>query len=208
MSDKNFLKSEKVILRPFERDQLKTLAPLVAGWVNDGEATYYMFTGQKPQNVEQVAATLQKDLEKGDLVFLALDARAQVPIGYAGLYDINQTVRKAEFRILIGEKDFWGKGYGTEITELLTFYGFDRLNLNRIYLGFTADNKAAQGAYEKAGYVYEGTLRQEFYRNSRYYDAVRLAILRDDYYQRLYPEHLRRFGCQPQNKKQNNGQKI
>lgn len=191
---KYFLKSERIILQPIEIKEISKFSCLIAGWVNDGQVTYYMFTGQKPKNSKQVSDNIKKELENQEnIVFIAKDIKTQKLIGYAGLYDINQTARKAEFRVLIGEKDFWGKGYGTEITELVSYYGFDRLNLNRISLGYVADNKAASKTYEKAGYVYEGTLKQDIYRNSKYYDAVLMAILRDDYYKKLYKLHLKRF---------------
>lgn len=181
-------------MRPIEIEELPQLSKLIAKWINDGIVTYYMFTGQKPQNSEQIVQDFKKQLDSGNnVIFLVVDSETEKPIGYAGLYDINHTARKAEFRVLIGEKDFWGKGLGTEITELLTFYGFDRLNLNRIYLGFTADNKGAAGAYGKAGYNHEGVLKQDIYRNSRYYDTVRMAILRDEYYKNKYQEHQKKF---------------
>ena len=176
-----FLKGDKVYLRPIGMEDV----PLLSEWVNDGIVTFFMFTGQKPQNYEQVAAGLKKELEGNNVIFLVLDVKTKKPIGYAGLYEIHYTARRAEFRILIGEKDFWGGGYGTEVTEMITHYGFDRLNLNRIYLGFTADNKAAAKCYEKAGYQYEGTLKEDIYRNSRYYDSIRMAVLRKDYYKKI-----------------------
>lgn len=168
----SFLKGDKICLRPISMEDV----PLLAKWVNDEEVTHYMFTGQKPQNHTQVAEGLKKDLEGNNVIFLVMENK---PIGYAGLYDINPIARKAEFRVLIGEKDYWGKGYGTEVIKMITHYGFDRLNLNRIYLGYTADNKAAGKCYEKAGYQYEGTLKEDIYRNSRYYDSIRMAILKD-----------------------------
>lgn len=190
-----FLKGEKILLQPMEIENLKELSRLIVNWVNDGIVTYYMFTGQIPRNSEQVFNDFKKHLEaENNVIFLVLDKAAKKPIGYAGLYEIHLTARSAEFRILIGENDFWGKGYGTEATELLTFYGFDRLNLNRIYLGYTADNKGAAKAYEKAGYVYEGTLKEDLYRNSRYYDSIKMAILRKDYYEKFYKSHLSRYG--------------
>ena len=131
-----FLKGERVALQPIEADEAQKISRLFVKWFNDSEVTYYMFTGQKPQNAKQIAEQITKDLSLGDAaIFLALDIKTKKPIGYAGLYSIHPTAKKAEFRILIGEKDFWGRGYGAEITELLTFYGFDRLNLHRIYLG-------------------------------------------------------------------------
>lgn len=189
-----FLKTERIILEPIEIKELAGLSRLIVKWVNDEIVTYYMFTGQKPQNSEQVAADLKKQLQKQDnVIFLVRDIETKELIGYTGLYDIQASARKAEFRVLIGEKDFWGKGYGTEITELITYYGFDRLNLNRIYLGYAAENKGAGRTYEKAGYIYEGTLRQAIYRNSKYYDSIEMAILRKDYYEKFYQSHLKRF---------------
>lgn len=189
-----FLKSEKLILEPIEAKELLEISQLIAKWVNDEIITYYMFTGQKPQSSEQVANELKKEIEKeSNVLFLIRDIETQKIIGYAGLYDIHLSARKAEFRVLIGEKEFWGKGYGTEVTELLTYYGFDRLNLNRISLGYVAENKGAGKAYEKAGYIYEGTFKQDIYRNSKYYDAIAMAILRDDYYKKSYKLHLKRF---------------
>ena len=194
MINNYFLKSERIILKPFELSELPKLAKKISTWVNDGIVTYFMLTGQRPQNYAEIAANFKKELEeKSNVIFLIMDAKTKKSIGYAGLYGINLTARKAEFRILIGEKGSWGKGYGTEITELLTYYGFDRLNLNRIYLGYTAGNKGAGRAYEKSGYVYEGTLKEDIYRNSQYYDSIKMAILRKDYYKKFYKSHLERF---------------
>lgn len=194
MSDYLFLQSENITLRQIEPKDLKELSKKISKWINDGVVTYYMFTGQKPRNSEQISNDFKKLLETDhNVIFLIADRKTKKPIGYAGLYEINPSSRKAEFRILIGEKNSWGKGLGTEITELITYYGFDRLNLHRIYLGFTADNQAAKKAYEKAGYKYEGTLKDDIYRNSRFYDSARMAILRDDYYDKLYNKHEKRF---------------
>jgi len=182
-----FLRGQKILLRPIEIEELNKLASLIEKWVNDGLVTYFMFTGQKPMNAQQIVLDFKKQLDQDqDVIFLAVHKKTKKPRGYAGLYEINQTARKAELRILIGEKDFWGKGCGSEIVKILTYYGFDRLNLNRIYLGFTADNKGAAKAYEKSGYFYEGTLKEDIYRNSRYYDSLRMAILRKDYYKKFH----------------------
>lgn len=194
MEKQAFLKGEKVFLSPIEKKDLKELSKLIVKWVNDNKVTYYMFRGQRPKNTEQVEKEIKSDLDsEHNVIFLVSDNKTKKPIGYAGLYEINQSTRKAEYQVLIGEKNFWGKGLGTNITELLTFYGFDRLNLNRIYLGFTAGNKAAERAYIKAGYKKEGILKQNIYRNSRYYDSIMMAILREDYYKKLYNKHNKKF---------------
>ncbi|MCD4704846.1 GNAT family N-acetyltransferase, partial [bacterium] len=133
MNKNLFLQSENIVLQAMEIGNLKELSKKITKWVNDGVVTYFMFTGQIPKNSKQVFVDFKKMLDSNDnIIFLIVDKNTKKSIGYAGLHEINQSSRKAEFRILIGEKDFWGKGLGTEITELLTFYGFDRLNLNRV----------------------------------------------------------------------------
>lgn len=185
-----FLSGPLLGLRPVERSDLA----LIAGWVNDPVTTYFMFTGQRPQSLEQVEKNvLNVMFSSENAVFMMCDKKSGRPIGYAGLYDLHATARRAEFRILIGEKTARGRGYGTEAAELMLFYGFDRLNLQRIWLGVTAENKGGIRAYEKAGFVKEGVLRDDIYRNSRYYDTVRYAVLRDAYYKKLYFQHREKF---------------
>lgn len=186
-----FLKGEKIFLRAVEEGD----AGEIAVWLNDPEVTYYMFYGQLPLSKEKTKAFIEEHVNSpSNVVFMVCDLKSGEAIGFAGLYGIHLTARKAEFRILIGNKNYWGKGYGTEVTELLMFYGFDRLNLHRVWLGVTSENKGAIRAYEKAGYIVEGVLKEDIYRNSCFYDSVRMAKLRDDYYERLFEKHKNMFG--------------
>lgn len=185
-----FLSGAKTSLRPVEDADI----PWIARWLMDPRVTYYMFYGQKPMTLQQVSEEIQRQISSPSNVLLtAVIARTKQPIGFAGIYDIHPTARKGEFRILVGEPPIWNRGYGTEITELLIYYGFDRLNLNRIYLGVTSENTGGIKAYEKAGFVHEGVLRADIYRNSRYYDTVRMSILREEYYRSLHKKHARKF---------------
>ena len=174
-----FIVGEKIYLRGMERKDLE--GPLFQ-WANDSEVTHYMFMGLKPNSMELLCEEYERMMRSNnDVVFLIVDKKTDKPIGSAGLYVINWVSRSAEYRIVIGEKEYWGKGYGTETAKLLVRYGFDKLNLNRIWLGVNADNPAGIKSYEKAGFVREGVLRQEIYRNSRYYDAIRMSMLRSEY---------------------------
>lgn len=189
--ESSFLQSERLKLRPLN---LNTDPAIIHSWVNDNEVTRFMFTGTKPTTLEQLQAQLQADLDSGkNVIFMAEDKASSKAIAIVGLYEIHPTARKAEFRILIGEKEFWGQGLGTELTEMLTYYGFNRLNLHRVYLGYTSGNPAAGRAYEKAGYQNEGTLKEDIYRNGEYYDSIRMGMLRDHYMQNLHQEHSKKF---------------
>src|SRR5206468_7752591 len=75
----------------------------------------------------------------------------------------------------------WGKGYGTEATRLMVQYAFDTLNLNRVWLHVLEYNERGIRCYEKVGFKKEGLLRQEHFRDGRYWDTHLVAILRDEW---------------------------
>ncbi|MFC2048073.1 GNAT family N-acetyltransferase [Chloroflexota bacterium] len=175
-----FIVGEKIYLRGLEKNDL---TGNMFQWANDTEVTYYMFMGAMPNSIELLEEEYEQLIRsKNDVVFAIIDKKTDTHIGNVGLYVINWISRSAEFRIIIGEKEYWSNGYGTEATKLTAQYGFEKLNLNRVWLGVNAEHKDAIKAYENAGFVHEGTLRQEQYRNSRYYDVVRMSILREEYF--------------------------
>ena len=177
-----FIVGEKMYLRGVEKSDLSSN---YFQWANDSEVTYYMEMGLLPNNLERSEADyIDLMKSKNDAVFVIVDKKTDKLIGSCGLYVINWVARKAEFRVIIGEKDYWAKGYGREAAELLIQYAFEKLNLNKVWLGVNAENIKGVKSYERAGFVSEGVLRQEIYRNDRYYDAIRMSILREEYEKR------------------------
>lgn len=98
-------------------------------------------------------------------------------IGYAGISSISSLNRSGEYFILMGDKAYWGKGIGTEVTKVITDYGFNSLGLHRIELTAFSVNPAAIRAYEKAGYQHEGVKRQSGFRNGEFFDKVQMSVL-------------------------------
>lgn len=80
-------------------------------------------------------------------------------IGYVELREINWRRRAAELRICIGEKAYWGRGYGTAAVRQLMAWGFEAAGLEYLYLRVYRDNRRALRCYEKCGFRYEGILR-------------------------------------------------
>jgi RimJ/RimL family protein N-acetyltransferase len=150
-------------------------------YYNDDEVTHYMVYGLRPGNVEKLEDEYNSIVKGENVVFSILEKKNDKVIGFTGLYSINWQTRHAEFRIIIGDKSSHGRGLGTVITKYLVSYAFEKLNLNKVWLGVNAENSAAVKCYEKAGFVKEGTLRQENFRNNQYYDIVRMSILRSEY---------------------------
>ncbi len=82
-------------------------------------------------------------------------------VAMGGLTNIIHDINKAELYIFVNPK-IQQKGIGTSATKLLCQYGFEILNLNKIYLATNEDNFAARRVYEKCGFSLEGVLRQEY----------------------------------------------
>ncbi|MFM2476976.1 GNAT family N-acetyltransferase [Celerinatantimonas sp. MCCC 1A17872] len=101
-------------------------------------------------------------------------------IGYAGITQMSMINRSAEFFILIGEQRYWSRGIGSEVARLVTEYGFQRFNLNRIFLTAYSNNIQAIKAYENAGFIHEGVLRQAGFRQGQYLDKVMMSALAKD----------------------------
>lgn len=174
----SFLTGDKVVLRGLRRTDME----LYRRWLENPEATHFMESGWRPVPDSELEAVYKESTEANDTaVFVIVDKASDTPIGVCGLYLIHWICRRGEFRILIGEDAFRGKGLGSEAARLTVAYGFDKLNLETIYLGVNAENKSAIGSYEKAGFVREGIRRRLIYRNGRYYDALMMSILRDEY---------------------------
>lgn len=186
-----FLSGEKAVLRAFRSEDL----PHLHAWLNDSEATYFMTYGQRPTTLDQAEQFIQKQLaDTTSIAFIVCEKEKGQPIGLAGLYDIEDVPKRGEYRIFIGEKAYWNKGIGTEVAALLMWYAFDRLNLHRLFLGVNAENLGAVKSYEKSGFKIEGTLRDEMYRNGRYYNMIRMSVLRPEYEKELRALHDSKFG--------------
>ncbi len=102
-------------------------------------------------------------------------------IGYAGIAEMSSLNRSGEYFILIGEMAYWGKGIGTEVTKAVTNYGFSTLGLHRIFLTVSELNQGAVRAYEKAGYILAGTLRDAAFRDGKFHNKVLMSALSSEW---------------------------
>lgn len=100
-------------------------------------------------------------------------------LGYCGLFNIDAAANKAEIGYGLCPPA-WGQGYATELIAELTRFGFQQLQLNRIYGLVSPSNKGSFRVLEKNGYACEGVLRQEFFARERYFDIAVIAKLREN----------------------------
>lgn len=172
-----FLQGEKTILRP--PDKLTDLA-FFYRWINDPEVIRYLtfFTPTSLKREEDWIDSLNKD--SNSVVFTITTLEGQ-PIGIMSIDKIDWKNRRAITGALIGEKDYWGKGYGRDAKMLLLEYIFNTLNLHKV-TSTAIDFNDRSIRYNKAcGYKVEGRLKKHDFRDGEYRDVVQLAVFRDDW---------------------------
>ena len=172
-----FLKGERVGLRPPQRESIDSYLE----WMNDLDILQYILRVRPIGRAEEEEwfANLSKRAE--DVLFeIALLDGGRL-IGSCGIHRINSSNRSAEVGIVIGEKDFWGQGYGREGLGLLCRYGFDVLNLNRIGLSVYAYNARGIRCYERLGFKHEGRRRAARFWKGRYWDILEMGILESEW---------------------------
>ena len=173
------LRGEKVTLRAVRRDDL----PRLLDFYNDVEVE--LAGGGDPPRPTALER-LQRDFDREtaepprDKTDFAIEADGNL-IGHCGLSGIDETARHCELGISIGDKDYWGRGYGREAVSLLLDYAFRLRNLRRVWLEVHADNERAIRAYRSCGFVEEGRMREHIWLAGRYLDNVLMGILRDEW---------------------------
>lgn len=108
----------------------------------------------------------------------AVEDRVLGFVGAAWLYDIHWRHRRAEVRIVIGERRAWGGGRGTEALRVLARVAFGPLALEKLWADVLTTNPRAVAAFERAGFSREGLLRGDRVLDGGRVDVVRLGLLR------------------------------
>jgi len=165
---------EIISLCPFERRHL----PKTLSWANDRELTRLMDRAFPISDLEHEVWFSKLHERKQSLIYFAIEtSEGNHHIGNIWLWNIDWLHRKAEVGIVIGNTDYTGKGAGTEAISMVTAYAFERLNLHKIYAHVLAINPRARRAFEKAGFVLEGTLQGDRWSGKNYVDVYLLAQL-------------------------------
>jgi RimJ/RimL family protein N-acetyltransferase len=152
-------------------------------WLNDPEVTLYLEAGRVPMNREALREFIQAiPQDKSSVWFAICDKASQQHIGNITLQGIHPVHRRAHLGIMIGDKQYWGRGYGTEATALLIDYGFRRWNLHSIYLGVLAANTGAIRSYEKVGFQVDGREREAWWADGRYHDVLKMSLLAREHF--------------------------
>jgi RimJ/RimL family protein N-acetyltransferase len=163
------LSEGKILIRPLKKnDLIQTII-----WLKD------------PRINKFLAATFEDlDLKKEfdwfnemnssliDFIFAIEDKKNKRYIGNCGLHKVNWENRSCEFGIVIGDKEYWGKTFGTDTINGILKIASEKLNLLKIKLFVYEYNERAIGAYKKCGFEVKEILKRDHLFDNRYWDTM------------------------------------
>jgi len=158
-------KQALVFLEPLnseEREQIEV-------WDKDPEVSKY-------REVENFTETESKSIGFG-----IHDKTSSKLIGSIGISSINTKNNHAEIGMAIGDKSYWGKGYGTDSVKTVLNYCFSELGLNKVYLDVWEENRGAIGCYLKCGFKKDGALREHVFKNGKYHNKWIMSVLHEEW---------------------------
>lgn len=132
-----------------------------------------------PSTVDDQARAMnsQTSYTSGEYQFAVETLEGREFIGQCGFIHVNWKNRKAEIAVML-DRAYHGRGYGTDAVRLLCRFGFEELNLHKLKATVFAFNAGAIRCYEKCGFIREGVLQDEIYREGKYHDAIEMALIR------------------------------
>jgi RimJ/RimL family protein N-acetyltransferase len=182
MAMNNLLAGKLVRLAAYDPDEI---GRAFSKWSRDSEYWRLMGMGAAfMPSARQATKYFEKDTEEitPDAHFFGVRTLADdALIGEMGLEVINWSGRDAFLGLSIGERENWGKGYGTEMMRLVLQFAFLEVNLRRVTLTVFEYNPRAIRTYEKTGFRHEGRMRKSLHKEDRRWDMLVMGILREEW---------------------------
>jgi ribosomal-protein-alanine N-acetyltransferase len=172
------LNTERLLLEPLS---LKHATERYASWLNDPEVYKYLET-RGGQTTESLKEFITKQIDGNVYIWAIIDKTLNVHIGNIKIDPIHYSHKYGEYGILIGDKNYWGKGSAREASVAVLNYFFDKKDyLRKINLGVLKKNVEAINLYNKLGFKQEGLLHKHLLYNGKEEDVLRMALFREDF---------------------------
>lgn len=169
------------------RRPIQTDLPGVVRWYRDPEIarlTRYQSRQMSQPEIERFFEL--RMLAPDALAYSIVELATGRLIGFTTFSALDGDNGSVMFHITIGERDAWGRGLGTDATQLMLEHAFERLGLHRVGLAVFSYNTRAIRSYEKAGFRIEGRLREAIQRQGVYFDEVQMGILAEEWLSARY----------------------
>ena len=167
---------DRICLGPLERE----LVPVYRRWINDPRVNCYLNQWGSLLRLEDEEDWYDR-LGSSDRVLTVYLRDGMVPIGNGGFHGVNFQNRTAEMGLVLGEREYWGRGLGSEAVRLLLDYGFLGLGLEVVRLRAAEFNERAIRCYRSAGFRPAGRLRRHHRVGGRTYDLLLMDLLAEEF---------------------------
>ncbi|MFA6551004.1 MAG: GNAT family N-acetyltransferase [Patescibacteria group bacterium] len=148
MKNEEKIMGERIYLRKLN---LADVSQAYCDWLNDAEVNKLLYV--KSWTMSGLKDYVAQRLKNSNCFFAGIfDKKNDLHIGTIKLEPINWRKQEAKLGLVIGNKNYWGKGIGTEATKLMVGHAFKKMGLKKIKLSVHLENKPAIGVYEKAGF--------------------------------------------------------
>jgi RimJ/RimL family protein N-acetyltransferase len=180
------IEGDSVVLRRHGPGNL----PAFRRWYTDPEVARLARYQDGPMRLDEIDRFFQVRALGPDSLAMAIHVReGDRLIGSCAFSQLDGDNGSAIYHITIGEKDAWGRGYGTEATALMLDHAFGTLGLHRIGLTVFEFNERAIRAYRRCGFQIEGRAREAIWRDGRWWDEVSMSVLASEW--RMRPPLVR-----------------
>jgi RimJ/RimL family protein N-acetyltransferase len=148
------------------------------GWLRDTEINRYLVEPNQDTTLADVRDYCHRLISsERDYFFAILDRVTGRHIGNLRLGPIDAAARHCQLGMLIGDRDYHGRGFGTEAVNLATSFCFEVLRMHKVHLNVVDENRAAVRIYEKNGFVTEGLLKDHIFLGGRFYDLRLMGLM-------------------------------
>jgi RimJ/RimL family protein N-acetyltransferase len=172
------LVGETVVLRRHRPENLDAFRR----WYSDAEVARLTRYRNGPMSVDEIERFFTARVLGIDSLTFAVHLRAENRlIGSCAFSQLDADNGSALFHITIGEKDLWGRGYGTEATRLMLDHAFSTMGLHRVSLAVFSFNERAIRSYEKVGFTIEGRAREAIFRDGQFWDEITMSMLEPEW---------------------------
>jgi len=172
------LEGSLVVLRRHEPGNLRAFQR----WYSDPEVARLTRYQDGPMRREEIERFFAARVVGSDSLSLAVHERGSDRlVGTSAFSQLDGENGSAMYHITIGEKDCWGRGFGTEATRLMLDHAFETLRLHRVALAVFEFNERAIRAYRSCGFIVEGRAREAIWREGRWWDEITMSMLEPEW---------------------------
>jgi RimJ/RimL family protein N-acetyltransferase len=160
--------SERLLLRPLVEEDVNDS---YYKWMNDPEIIKFMEC-RFAENTKDLILSFIRTMNNSNNDFFRAITIENKHIGNIRLGPINWHHKSAPIGLVVGEKEFWGRGVGSEAIEAITQFAFHKLKLNKVFASCYTQNIGSAAVFQKVGFTVEGILQKQVFCEGKFVDVI------------------------------------